>query len=268
MAIATKTPHVGELLRTWRQRRNVSQLELATGSAVSARHLSFIETGRSRPSREMVIHLAERLEVPLRDRNGLLLAAGYAPVYGERPLESEEMTPVREALDRFLRAHEPFPAIVVDRHWNLVAGNDAVGTLVEGVDPELLAPPANALRVTLHPRGMAPRIVNLREWSAHLLERLQRQAGISGDPELQRLHDELASYPNVGVETSRAEPAGTDILLPLRLRHAASELAFLSTVTTFGTANDVTLAELAIEAFYPADEETWAALVPGFVRSS
>jgi transcriptional regulator with XRE-family HTH domain len=252
-------PQVGDLLRAWRQRRSLSQLELALEADVSSRHVSFLETGRSRPSRDMVLHLAEHLEVPLRDRNGLLLAAGYAPVYAERELETPEMEPVRQALDRFLRAHEPFPAVVVDRHYNLVSANDAVGLLTEGVAPSLMEAPANALRITLHPEGMAPRIANLEQWSAHLLHRLRRQATVTGDPELERLHDELATYP--GVVTEVAPDDGADIVLPMRLLTADGELSFFSTISTFGTAVDITLAELAIEAFYPANARTAARLL-------
>ncbi len=171
----TQISGVGELLRAWRQRRNLSQLELSLESAISTRHLSFVETGRAKPSREMVLHLANRLEVPLRERNNMLLAAGFAPVYGERPLDDTDMTPVREALDRFLHAHEPYPAVVLDGRWNLAMANGALGLLTDGVAPELLQPPANALRVSLHPDGMAPRIGNLAEWSAHLLHRLRRR---------------------------------------------------------------------------------------------
>ena len=254
-------PSVGELLRTWRRRRSLSQLELALSADVSARHVSFLETGRSRPSREMVLHLAEQLEVPLRERNGLLLAAGYAPQYAERPLETAEMEPVRQALDRFLRAHEPYPAVVVDRHYRLVAANDAVGVLTAGVAPELLEPPANTLRLTLHPDGMAPRIVNLEEWSAHLLHQLRRQASITGDPELERLHEELAGYPGVSVQSPHEDASDAEILLPLRIRDGGRQLEFFSTISTFGTPIDITLAELAIEAFYPANARTAARLL-------
>lgn len=249
-------PSVGALLRGWRQRRSLSQLELALNAAVSSRHVSFLETGRARPSREMLLHLAEHLEVPLRERNGLLLAAGYAPQYAERGLDQPEMAPVRDALERFLRAHEPYPALVLDRHYNLVSANDAVAVLTAGVAPELLAPPANALRITLHPSGMAPRIKNLEEWSAHLLHRLRRQASVTGDPELERLHDELAGYPGVSSEPPLDQSTGADILLALRLADGERELAFFSTVSTFGTAVDITLAELSIEAFYPANAAT------------
>jgi transcriptional regulator with XRE-family HTH domain len=254
-------PSVGELLRSWRRRRSLSQLELALNADVSARHVSFLETGRSRPSREMVLHLAEQLDVPLRERNGLLLAAGYAPEYAERSLETKEMEPVRQALDRFLRAHEPYPAIVVDRHYGLMAANDAVGVLTAGVAPELLEPPANALRITLHPDGMAPRIANLEDWSAHLLHQVRRQASITGDPDLERLHDELAGYPGVTAQTPHEDGASSEILLPLRIRDGDQELEFFSTISTFGTAVDITLAELSIEAFYPANARTAARLL-------
>lgn len=262
MAVTAASPQpaaarpIGELLRAWRRRRSLSQLELALNAEVSSRHVSFVETGRAKPSREMVLHLAEHLEIPLRDRNRLLLSAGYAPVYPERALDTPEMAPAREALERFLRAHEPYPALVLDRHYNLVSANDALGVLIEGVAPELLAPPANALRVTLHPQGMAPRIINLEEWSAHLLQRLQRQTSITGDPALSELHAELAGYPGVSLEAPRDEVLGTEIVLPLRLREENHELAFFSTVSTFGTAVDITLSELAVEAFYPANART------------
>lgn len=258
MAVASIPNPVGELLRTWRRRRNLSQLELALNASVSARHLSFLETGRARPSREMVIRLAEELEVPLRERNAILMAAGFAPIYAERTLESAEMAPVREAIDRFLRAHEPYPAVVVDRHHNLVAGNDALDLLLEGVAPELLEPPANGMRIALHPQGMAPRTLNLPEWSSHLLQRVRRQAHITGDAELAALYDELAAYPGVHIEPQAAEVRPADIVLPLRLRDSqgGGELAFFSTLSTFGTAADITLSELAIEAFYPANAHT------------
>lgn len=204
-----------------------------------------------------MLHLADRLEVPLRERNRLLLAAGFAPAYPERPLESEEMAPVREALGRFLAAHEPYPALVVDGAWNLVLANDAVGLLVEAIDPELLEPPANALRATLHPRGMASRIVNFGEWSAHLVHRLRRQAALTGDPALEALLEEALGYPGVKDEPPpAASAAAAEIVLPLQLRSGGRVLSFFGTVTTFGTPMDVTLSELAVEAFYPADADT------------
>jgi transcriptional regulator with XRE-family HTH domain len=241
------TVAAGEMLRTWRQRRKLSQFELSLTAAVSSRHLSFVETGRAKPSREMLLHLADRLEIPLRARNELLLAAGFAPAYKERPLDSVDLAPVRDALDRFLRAHEPYPAVLLDRRFDIVGMNEAAAAFTEGIADELLAPPVNALRVTLHPQGMAPNIVNFTEWSSHLLHRLERQAANTGDPELRVLYDELAGYP--GVSTEHAGGAN-EILLPLRLRNGSS---FFSTVSTFGTPNDITLEELSVEAFYPAE---------------
>lgn len=258
MAVATAPTPIGELLRSWRQRRNLSQLELALNADVSSRHVSFLETGRARPSREMVIRLAHELDIPLRERNWLLLAAGYAPVYAERSLDAPEMATVREAVDRFLRAHEPYPAVVVDRYHNLIAANDALDLLLDGVAPELLEAPANGMRIALHPQGMAPRTLNLPEWSAHLLQRVRREAQVTGDPQLASLYDELARYPGVHLAPAHAEIQAGDIVLPLRLRDVdgKSELAFFSTLSIFGTAADITLSELAIEAFYPANAHT------------
>jgi transcriptional regulator with XRE-family HTH domain len=259
VAVLPQPPRVGELLRSWRQRRRVSQFELSLDSAVSARHLSFIETGKARPSREMVLHLAERLDVPLRDRNGLLLAAGYAPTYAERSLDDPDMSAARDALRLFLAAHEPYPAVAVDGSWNLVAANDSLGVVLDGVAPWLLAPPANALRIALHPEGMAPRILNLAEWSGHLLHRLERRAAITGSAELEQLYAELVTLPGVHPEPPSRD-LGAEIALPLRLRRNGEELSFLTTQTTFGTAVDITLAELSLEAFYPADDVTAAAV--------
>jgi transcriptional regulator with XRE-family HTH domain len=256
--VATAPNPIGELLRSWRRQRNLSQLELALGADVSSRHVSFVETGRAQPSREMVLRLAGELEVPLRDRNTLLLAAGYAPIYPERSLDAPEMTPVRQALDRFLRAHEPYPALVVDRHHNLIAANDALDLLLDGVSPGLLEAPANAMRIALHPEGMAPRTLNLAEWSAHLLHRVRRETQISGDPQLAGLYDELTGYPGVSTVPTHPNIQPADILLPLKLLDldGKSELAFFSTLSTFGTAADITVSELAIEAFYPANAHT------------
>jgi transcriptional regulator with XRE-family HTH domain len=252
-------PRIGTLLRDWRIRRRMSQQDLALEAGVSARHVSFVETGRSKPSADMVIQLAEHLDVPLRDRNTLLLAAGFAPAYAQRDLDEPEMGPVREAIDRVLRGHEPYPAVVVDRHWGLVAANGAVPVLIAGAAEHLLAPPVNVLRLSLHPDGMAPRIVNLGEWRAHLLDRLGRQAVVSGDSALFALHEELAGYPG-GVGGHVPDLEAGAIAVPLRLRTDRGELAFISTATTFGTATDVTVAELAIESFFPADEATARAL--------
>jgi transcriptional regulator with XRE-family HTH domain len=246
------------MLRSWRRRRNLSHLELALGAEVSSRHVSFVETGRAQPSREMVLRLAGELDVPMRERNTLLLAAGYAPIYAERPLDAPEMELVRQALDRFLRAHEPYPALVVDRHHNLIAANDALDLLLDGVSPRLLEAPANGMRIALHPEGMAPRTLNLAERSAHLLHRVRREAQISGDPQLAGLYDELTGYPGVRTVPAHSDVQPADILLPLRLLDldGKRELAFFSTLTTFGTATDITVSELAIEAFYPANAQT------------
>ena len=252
-AIGERAP-LGALLRDWRQRRRMSQLDLALEAGVSARHLSFLETGRSKPSREMVLHLAEELEVPLRERNRLLLAAGYAPAFDERPLEDPELEPVRRAVAQVLTGIEPFPAAVIDRWWNLVASNRQIGVFLEGVAPHLLEPPANVLRVSLHPDGMAPRIANLAEWRAHLLSRLRREIATTGDARLQELLDEVSAYP--APESAPEVPAQGAIAVPLRIRTPTRELTFISTVATFGTAVDVTVAELSIEAFFPVDATT------------
>jgi transcriptional regulator with XRE-family HTH domain len=251
--VSTLEASPGTLLREWRRRRRLSQLDLALESGVSARHLSFLETGRSRPSREMVLHLSEQLDVPLRDRNQLLLAAGFAPAYAERAIDAPEMAPVREALDRILKGHEPYPAVVVDRWWDLAGVNAGVALLTARVAPHLLEPPANALRVTLHPEGMAPHIRNLAEWRAHLLDRLRREVAVTGDDRLAALERELSAYPGGEAPLPPNEPG---IAVPLRLAADGVELSFFSTISTFGTAIDITLAELSIEAFFPADERT------------
>src|SRR3954452_3163098 len=250
-SITLEVMDVGPLIRTWRQRRRLSQLELALDAGVSTRHLSFVETGRARPSERMVIHLAEQLEVPLRERNQLLLAAGYAPAYPRRGLDEPELETGRGALERLLGGAEPVPALVVARQWEMVAPNRAVGLLLEGVAPHLLEPPVNALRVTLHPEGMAPRIRNLGEWRGQLVVHPPHDAQASGDPALAALHDELRGYPGPDVPVREH-----DVFIPPQL----GDLSFLSTRTTFGTAVDVTVSELAIEAFFPADGATAAAL--------
>ena len=252
---------VGELLRDWRERRHLSQLELSLQAEISARHLSFVETGRSRPSREMVLHLAEHLDVPLRERNALLVAAGYAPVYRQTDIDASEMAPVREALDKVLSGHEPYPAVVVDRNWTLVAANRSISVFTDEIAPELLEPPANVLRASLHPHGLASRVVNLAEFSSHLLARLRRQTLLTGDDALGALYDELRGYPGVSTDHSGAELEGPGaVFVPLRIRAGGSELAFFSTIATFGTALVITLAERAIESFFPADAHTTAVL--------
>lgn len=245
---------VGILLRDWRQRRRLSQLELASQAEVSARHLSFVETGRSQPSREMVLHLCEQLDVPLRERNALLVAAGFAPVYRQTDLDAPEMVAVREAIDQVLKGHEPYPAVVVDRRWNLVSGNAAVALFIQDIDPGLLEPPMNVLRATMHPRGLARHIVNYPDYRHHLLSRLRREAVLTGDDGLARLYEELVAYPAPDDEV--ASDGAPPVVMPLRLRTPAGELSFFSTIATFGTAVDITIEELAIEAFFPADART------------
>ncbi len=257
---ATRVVRVGPLLRDWRQRRRMSQMELALEAGVSTRHLSFVETGRSRPSAEMVLHLAERLEVPLRERNELLMAAGFAPQYAARDFADPALREVRDAVSRVLAAHEPYPAIAVDRYWNLVASNEALGPLLEGVAPELLVPPVNTIRLALHPDGVAPRILNLGEYRADLIERLDRAARLTGDPELAELHAEMLGYPGPEAPGGSDPSPGAAVAVGLRLAPVAGsdgpQLSFFSTITTFGTAVDVTVSELALEAFFPADAQT------------
>jgi transcriptional regulator with XRE-family HTH domain len=247
---------VGTLMRHWRRERRMSQLGLATEMGTTQRHVSFVESGRAQPSRDLILRLSRALDVPLRERNQLLLAAGYAPQYGEHSLDDPEMQPVRDAIQRVLDAHAPFPAVVVDRAWEMLAANASVPLLIADVAPHLMEPPVNVLRVSLHPEGMAPRIVNLAEWRAHLLERLQRQIVATGSADLRALYDEVSSYP--GPRAAPAAGVAGQIAVPLRLRAegASQELAFISTVSTFGTAVDITVAELAIESFFPADDAT------------
>jgi transcriptional regulator with XRE-family HTH domain len=262
-AMRASARSVGDHLREWRRRRRLSQLDLACEAEISTKHLSFLETGRASPSREMVLRLAERLGVPLRERNTLLVAAGYAPVFPERPLGDPALQAARKAIDLVLKGHEPYPALAVDRHWRLVASNGSVAPLLAGVDPVLLAPPVNVLRLSLHPKGLAPRIANLAEWRAHLLERLRHQIEITADPVLIELMQELGAYrlPD-GVRSIR--PAGADthagVIVPLQLSTQGGMLSLLSTTTVFGTPIDVTLAELALETFFPADAATAEAL--------
>jgi transcriptional regulator with XRE-family HTH domain len=262
MSTMTVTRGFGELIRDWRQRRRMSQLDLAVEADVSTRHLSFVETGRSRPSRELVMHLADQLEVPLRERNALLLAAGYAPGYGETSLDAGEMAPVRAALDKILAGHEPFPAIVVDRLWNVSQANrPALGILTDGVSPDLLKPPVNALRVSLHPEGLAPRIVNFAEYSEHIVHRLHRQVVLSNDRGMLALEEELSQYPGVASKRPGLGEAADLLFMPMVLQVTDKvRLSFFTTLATFGTAIDITVSELAIESFFPADERTAAAL--------
>lgn len=256
----TQARPVGELLREWRERRRLSQLDLAIQAEISTRHLSFVETGRSKPTSQMILRLSEHLDVPLRDRNNLLLAGGYAPAYREGALDAPELATIRTTLRQVLTAHEPNPALVVDRHWNLVDANATVALFLHGAPAELLAPPVNVLRLSLHPDGMAPRIVNLGQWRAHLLARLRRQADTTGDPALSELYQELSAYPCDQPEPDVDLPGPGDVAIPLRYKHNDDTLSFVSITAVFGTPLDITLAELAIESFYPADHTTATAL--------
>lgn len=251
----------GRLLRHWRTQRGRSQLSLALQAEVSARHLSWLETGKAEPSRAMVLRLAVQLELPLRERNVLLGAAGYAPLYAERPLADPALAVARDALQRLLDAHQPWPALAVDRHWCLVAHNRMVPLLLAAVAPELLVPPANVLRVSLHPRGLAPMVANLGAWRAHVLARLQRQLNVTGDAALAELLAELRALPlPEGYSIDEAAPPLSDVAVPLTLRSPAGVLNFITTVTVFGAPHDVTVSELAVETLLPADEATAAAL--------
>ena len=255
------TRSVGDHLREWRQRRRMSQLEFATEAEISSKHLSFLETGRSQPSRDMLLHLVELLEVPLRERNALLIAAGFAPMFGERALSDPALKAAREAVELVLKGHEPYPALAVDRHWTMLAANGTVAVLLGGVDATLLRPPVNVLRLSLHPSGLAPRIVNLAQWRAHLFARLRRQIDVSADPILVTLLDELTKYPAPAANAREARidanaVAGMPVVVPLQLAHDGIVLSFISTTTVFGTPIDVTLSELALETFFPADAAT------------
>jgi transcriptional regulator with XRE-family HTH domain len=252
-------PQVGNLLREWRKRRRLSQLDLACDAEISTRHLSFVETGRSHPSREMVLHLAERLNIPLRERNVLLIAAGFAPIFSEKPLADPALDSARKIIDMALAVHEPYPALAINRHWTLVASNTAIAPLLAGVDPTMMQPPVNVLRLSLHPQGLARRIANFSEWRAHILTRLRHQIDISADPVLAELFTELSSYPIP--ETNNTLTGShffefSDVAIPFQLITDDGILSFLSTTTVFGTPVEITLSELAIESFYPADTQT------------
>ena len=259
MSVHAAAQPIGNLLRDWRQRRRFSQLDLACEAEISQRHLSFIESGRSTPSREMILHLAQQLDVPLRERNAMLLAAGYAPIFAERTLDDPEMMEARRALDVILKGHEPYPALVVDRHWTMIAANAPVAQLMGGVAPELLEPQVNIMRLSLHPGGLAPRIANLGAWRTHAVERLRRQHRATGDKTIEALLSEIAGYVYAGRDADEREsPHGpaSDVAVALKLRTDAGLLSFLSTTTIFGTAVEITLSELVLEAFYPADSAT------------
>ena len=247
----------GEHLRIWRQRRHLSQLDLAQDADISTRHLSFVETGRAEPSREMVLRLAERLNIPLRERNTLLVAAGYAPMYREHALDDPALALARQAVELVLKGHEPYPAMALDRHYNVVATNSVVALLLQGVAPRLLQAPMNVLRISLHPEGIAPRIANMLQWRHHIYERLRQQIAVTADPLLVQLLEEVRAYPlpdNAGEQHLEGEHLG--VVMPFKLHCPAGVLSFISTLTIFGTPNDVTLQELAVESFFPADKFT------------
>ena len=260
MSIAQSQP-VGGLLREWRLRRRMSQLDLAAEAEISSKHLSFLETGRSQPSRDMLLHLADRLAIPLRERNILLIAAGYAPIFRERSLEDPDLGAARKAVELVLAGHEPFPALAVDRHWTLIAANHAIPPLLAGVDEALVRPPINVLRLSLHPGGLAPRIANLPAWRAHLLARLRHQIELTADPALAELLRELGRYPVPGARPHpHAERDYAGVVVPFQLITDRGLLSFFSTTTVFGTPIDITLSEIALESFFPADAATAAAV--------
>ncbi|MGE4072067.1 MAG: helix-turn-helix domain-containing protein [Lysobacterales bacterium] len=253
-----RDPAVGLLLRDWRQRRRRSQLDLAADARISTRHLSFVETGRSRPSREVILELAAALDLPLRERNRLLLAGGYAPQFAEQALNDAPMQAARQAVQSVLDGHEPFPALAVDRHWNLLLSNRSAERLLQMVSPELLVAPVNVLKVSLHPQGLAPAVINLGEWRRYLLARLQRLCEQNHDPQLLLLREELTAYPSLPGEGAAGAPESVlpDVMMVLRLRSPVGDLALFGTLTVFGSPTEITLSELALEAFYPADPTT------------
>lgn len=258
-AAMSETHSFGEHLRTWRQRRRMSQLDLASEAGISTRHLSFVETGRAAPSREMVLQLAEHLQLPLREQNALLVSAGFAPRFRERALDDPDLASVRAAVEAVLRGHEPNPALAIDRRWTLISANNATLKLMGGIAPHLLAPPANMLRASLHPDGLAARILNLNEWRVHIFARLERQIDATADPALIELLDELRAYPGAGAFTPPLREAAP-VITPLKLRTGEGVLSLFGVTTVFGMPQDVTLDEMAIETFFPADAESAAML--------
>ncbi len=254
--MTTREPTVGSLLRGWRERRGLSQMQLAHGAEVSTRHLSFVETGRSRPTSEMIERLASRLDVPLRERNQLLLAAGYAPRYGQHALTAPELRVVSDAFRTLLDAHLPYPALVLDRWWDVVDRNSATDLLLAACAPELLEPPANVVRLALHPDGLAPYIGNLGQWRTHLISQVRARFGRTGDPRLGALLDEVLRYPGADVGVV----ARADVVVPMQLRVGELDLSFFGIAASVQSATDVTIDELHLEAFYPADAETARAL--------
>lgn len=250
-------PSLGTLLRDWRKRRGLSQMSLSLDAGISQRHLSFLETGRAQPSRDLVMRLGDEMALSLRDRNALLLSAGFAPLYQERSFDAPEMATARAAVESVIAGQYPHPALAIDRHWNMLAANEAVGVLLEGLPDTTTAPPVNVLRLSLHPKGLAPRIQNFGEWRAHILARLKHQVSASADIELAHLYDELKAYPMPpGSRVEARRVSANEIVVPLRMMSRAGPLHFISTTTVFGTAVDVTMSEIAIETFFPADAAT------------
>ncbi len=247
---------VGSLLKLWRERRRKSQLDLALDAEISTRHLSFVETGRAKPSREMILLLAENLEIPLRERNKILIVAGYAPQFSEKSFDDVSLRAARAAIELILKGHEPFPALAVDRHWNMVAANKTVPLLLEEIAPELLENPVNVLRLSLHSKGLAEKIVNFQEWRNHLLSRLKKQVEDTADFELEKLFDELKGYKMPRKTNAKSSFDEAGIVVPLKIETKFGTLSFISTTTVFGTPVDVTVSEIALETFFPADEAT------------
>ena len=259
--MSTSPRPIGDLIRDWRQRRRLSQFELACDAEISTKHLSFLETGRARPTREMLLHLADRLAIPLRDRNTMLRGAGFTPSYQERALDDPEFRAARHSIDHILKVHEPNPALAIDRHWGLIAANASVTSLTAGVDPLLLRPPVNIIRLSLHPAGLAPRIINLVEWRMHIVGRLQQQIEITGDPVLVDLVEEVRDYPLPPGPAGRAKPQDHErVAIPFHLATVHGVMSFFSTSTVFATPVDITLSELSIESFFPADHATGSLL--------
>jgi transcriptional regulator with XRE-family HTH domain len=253
------TSQVGDHIRLWRQRRRLSQLELALEAEISTRHLSFVETGRAAPSRDMILTLSEALKIPLRDQNVILMAGGFAPMFPERPLDAPELNSARAAIEIVLQSHLPYPAFAVDRRWRIVASNRALPQIYDAVAPEMLQPPVNALRLSLHPNGMAPRILNLEEWRAHIFARLREQIAVSADPSLIDLYAELRTYRSrTGHDPIMHADPRSSTVIPFRVASPAGPLSFFTTTMVFGTPLDITLSELAVEFFFPADPDTVA----------
>jgi transcriptional regulator with XRE-family HTH domain len=248
------SPSIGDHLRGWRERRHLSQLELSLRAEVSARHLSFVETGRAAPGRALILRLGEELQIPLRERNTLLVTAGFAPIFQHRRFDDPALDSVRAILDLAVEKQKPFPAYVIDRHWTVVASNAAVPELYEGVAPELIRSPINVIRLMLDPRGMAPRIVNFAAWRTHLLSEIRRQLSLTADPFLEGLLREALTFPPGKDDEGDAANEGPAMLLEVETR--LGRLSFLGATTVFGTPADVTLEEIALEMLYPADAFT------------